>query len=263
MRRLDEYANRYENLRVRRADGILEVALHTNGDSLIWSESAHRELGYAFSDIGADPDNHVVILTGVGDNFCAEISRQGWGDLKTPIGRDKLYWEGKRLLQNLLDIEVPIIAAVNGPAHAHAEMAVMSDIVLASETASFQDPHFSHGRVPGDGVHVVWPLLLGPNRAKYFQLTGQVLSAHEAKALGVVNEVLPKDRLLDRAWEIAHQLCSHGSKLLLRYSRVALNLQLQRLLRSDIGYGLALENLSAVDDNLSPERRDVGINALR
>ena len=145
---------------------------------------------------------------------------------------------------NLLEIEVPIIAAVNGPALVHAEIPLLSDIVLAAESAEFQDaPHFPRGTVPGDGVHVVWPLLLGPNRGRYFLLTGQKLSAQEALALGVVSEVLPKDLLMARAWELAEQL-SQQSTLALRYSRVVLTLHLKRLLQDMLGYGLAVEGLA-------------------
>src|ERR1700752_1174112 len=107
---------------------------------------------------------------------------------------------------NLLDIEVPVIAAVNGPALIHAEIAVLSDIVIASDNAEFQDaPHFPNGLVPGDGVHIVWPLVLGVNRGRYFLLTGQKLSAREAQTLGVVSEVVPRERLLNRAREIAEE----------------------------------------------------------
>jgi enoyl-CoA hydratase/carnithine racemase len=92
-----------------------------------------------------------------------------------------------------------MIAAVNGSALIHAELAVLCDIVLAADTTEFQDaPHFPMGLVPGDGVHVVWPLILGPNRGRYFLLTGQKLFASEALDLGVVNEVMPRDKLLPR-----------------------------------------------------------------
>ena len=108
----------------------------------MWGEAAHRELGYAFADIGADPDNKVVILTGSGDDYCADFEPNR-PTRRMPKDWDKTYWEGKRLLTNLLEIEVPVIGAVNGPATIHAEIPVMSDIVLASETATFQDaPHF-------------------------------------------------------------------------------------------------------------------------
>jgi enoyl-CoA hydratase/carnithine racemase len=151
-----------------------EVALHTEGGPLVWSESAHRELGYLFADIAADAQNRVVILTGTGDAFCADRPGEPWAAMEPSARWEKIYLEGKRLLENLLNIDVPIIGAVNGPARIHAELIVLSDIVLAAETAVFQDAaHIPNGKVPGDGVHIVWPLLLGPIRGRYFLLTGE------------------------------------------------------------------------------------------
>jgi enoyl-CoA hydratase/carnithine racemase len=96
-----------------------------------------------------------------------------------------------------------VIGAVNGQARIHAELAVLSDIVLAAETAIFPDAaHFPNGVVPGDGVHVAWPLLLGPNRGRYFLLTGEEISAQQALSLNFVAEVLPPGRLLPRAREL-------------------------------------------------------------
>jgi enoyl-CoA hydratase/carnithine racemase len=93
---------------------------------------------------------------------------------------------------------------------------------------------------------VVWPLLLGTTRGSYFLLTGQRLSAREAHEYGIVNEVLPRDQLLPRAWELAEQLIQQPA-LTLRYSRVVLALHLKRLMQDMLGYGLALEGLAAVD----------------
>jgi enoyl-CoA hydratase/carnithine racemase len=147
---------------------------------------------------------------------------------------------------NLLNIEVPVIAAINGPAVRHAEIPLLSDIVLASEEATIQDSaHFNGGLVPGDGVHIVFPLLMGTNRGRYFLLTGQVLNASEAKDLGLVSEVLPKDKLLPRAWELARQLRQRPT-LMLRYSRVMLTQDLKRRMHDLLGYGLAMEGLAAI-----------------
>lgn len=138
-------------------------------------------------------------------------------------------------------------AAVNGPARHHAELAVLCDIVLASDTALVQDaPHFDSGLVRDDGVHLVWPLLLGPNRGRYFLLTGQELSAADALALGVVNEVLSRNRVLTRAWQLAEQLARQPPRTV-RYTRVVLIQQLRRLLADGLELGMALEGLAAME----------------
>ena len=251
MTKLEEYANKYENIRMERRDGILQVTLHTNGGTLKWGIEPHRDLGHAFEDIGSDPENRIIILTGTGDDYCAEYPpgpKRFKGNRGTPMDWDTIYWEGKRLLFNLLDIEVPMIAAVNGPALIHAEVPLLCDVVLASENAAFQDaPHFPNGLVPGDGVHVVFLALLGPNRGRYFLLTGQKLSAREALDLGLVGEVLPRERLLPRAWELAEDMSKRGT-LTLRYTRTVMTMELKRLMHNMLGYGLQVEGLAALND---------------
>jgi enoyl-CoA hydratase/carnithine racemase len=242
----ESYRSRYRNIRLERSDGILTATLHTGGGSLVWSALAHEELGYCFTDIATDRDNKVVILAGAGESWCADINA-GSFKLSTSGDWDLTFFDGRRLLVNLLDIEVPVISAINGPARIHPEIPVLSDIVLASDTALFQDaPHFMSGIVPGDGAHVVWPHLLGPNRGRYFLMMGQEIGAQQALELGVVNEVLPANRLMARASEIARTIAAKPP-LTRRYTRVALTQRIKRLLHEGLGYGLAIEALAAID----------------
>lgn len=247
MSRFNTYRDIYPNARLTRSpDGVLEVALHTNGGKLIFNGHAHEQFVDLFHDIGADPDNRVVILTGTGDAFMDEISPEGF-DFFTPHGYDKIYREGKKVLMNILDIETPMIAALNGPVLLHSEYVLLADIVLATSDTVFQDkPHFDFGIVPGDGINLLWPEVIGSVRGRYFILTRQRLDAQTAKAWGAVNEVVPADRLLARAHEIAEGLAKLPP-LTSRYTRIALTQKLRRIIDQGIGYGLALEGISAAE----------------
>lgn len=249
---LADYQHRYDTLRIERdAQGILTVTMHTRGGEALWGiarNSLHRELGEAFADIARDEANRVVILTATGANFCVAMDQAA----PTPETAMELLWdrihrEGTALLDNLLRVPVPMIAAVNGPAHIHAEVPLLCDIVLAAQTAEFADlAHVPGGTVPGDGVQTVWPMLLGPNRGRYFLLTGQRIGAPEALALGLVGEVLPDPAAtLARAHEHAARLAALPLPML-RHTRGVLTGQLRQRLAADLSHGLALEALASL-----------------
>jgi enoyl-CoA hydratase/carnithine racemase len=252
---LGDYATKYNGIRFERSDGVLEMTLHTRGGPAKWGSSVdclHAELGDAFLDIARDRDNKVVILTGTGDSFIAGFDAAFKCHEPTLAEMwPRIYDEGVALLTNLLAIPVPMIAAVNGPALIHAEIAVLADIVLAADTAEFADlAHIpSGGAIPGDGVHVVWPMLLGPNRGRYFLLTGERIGAQEARQIGVVGEVLTPDALLPRAHELARQLARLPLPLL-RHTRMLLVKDLRRRLFDDLHSGLAHEALATLVANV-------------
>ncbi|WP_108125172.1 enoyl-CoA hydratase/isomerase family protein [Saccharospirillum mangrovi] len=247
MSRFADYQNAFPNAYLNRsASGVLEVRFHTDGAKLVFNGYTHEQFVELFHQIGADPDNRVVILTGSGDAFMDAISPDGF-DFFTPTGYDKIYREGKKVLMNILDIEVPMITALNGPVLLHSEYALLTDIVLATPETVFQDkPHFDFGIVPGDGVNLLWPEVIGSVRGRYFILTRQLLDANTAQQWGVVNEVVATDQLLARAHEIAESIAALPP-LTGRYTRIALTQKLRRIIEDGAGYGLALEGISAAE----------------
>ena len=245
--RFDDYRNNFPNARLTRSrTGVLEVALHTDGGVLVFNGYTHEQFVDLFHAIASDPENRVVILTGSGSAFMETITLDGF-DFFTPRGYDKIYREGKRVLMNILDIEVPMIAAVNGPVRLHSEYLLLCDMVLATPSVVFQDkPHFDFGIASGDGVHLLWQEAIGTIRGRYFILTQQELDAETARQWGAVNEIVPPDKLLPRAREIAKRLASLPP-LATSYTRIAMTQKLRRIVDEGVGYGLALEGISAAD----------------
>ncbi len=152
-----------------------------------------------------------MILTGTGDEFMMDSDPEGFALEE----KDMAYWayeyaykDGRINVSSLVnDLEIPTIGLLNGPGF-HTEICLMCDITLCSEDAIIFDLHYGIGSVPGDGIHSCFIELLGVKRAAYAMFTGQAINAKTALEYGLVNEVVPRDRLIPRAYEIADYIMS-------------------------------------------------------
>ncbi len=242
------YFSAFENLAMSRTDsGVLTVRFHTDGGPATFTGQLHSDLPRALYEIGEDRDNRVLVLTGTGDRFMTDIDGASLGDITKPANWDRTIGEGRRVMQRLVDLELPIVAAVNGPASVHSEYALLSDIVVAADTTVFSDfPHLTFGIVPGDGVLIAWEEALGLNRARYLTLTQGSFTAEQAERWGAVAEVLPLDKVLPRAQELAEQLATKP-QLLTRYLAITLRQRVSRRMAEGTALGMALEGLTAAD----------------
>jgi len=265
MSRFDDYVNKYTEIKLERRNGILQMTLHTKGEPVRWGPTIQAELVDAFTQIGADRGNRIIILTGAGNEFSGPRAEPGYSfyrEVSHHISAnllDTIHWNAHRLMTRMLDVEVPMIGVVNGPAMRHSEIPLMCDIVIASDDATFEDTaHFKlASQTPGDGIGIVYTMLLGLNRARYFMLTGQVIGAKEAKELGLVAEVMSREQLLPRAWELAGQLAEKND-LLLRYTRVTLIQPLKKWIEQEVMYHLALESLAKLDkEDIMPDSKEI------
>lgn len=249
MSSLSSYQTSYQFVDLERDEhGVLLVRLHTDGGPFRWNLAAHEELASLWDNVSRDPDNSVVVLTGTGDSFIAEggvfAADSNW---VTPQAWRHIHRVGRRLVMSHLDIEVPVIAAVNGPSVLHSEQALLCDIIIASKTATFADhAHFLHGVVPGDGVQVIWREIVGLNRARYLLLTGQIIDAQTALDWGVVNEVLAPEALLPRALELA-SLMAAKPPVALRTARLVLTQDLRERMSRGVDLGLMTEGLAGAE----------------
>jgi enoyl-CoA hydratase/carnithine racemase len=251
-RPFSEYSKAYSMVDIQREEGILELRLHSGDGPLSWGQETQGQLVNLYTEIALDPDNELVILTGTGDAFV-----NAWEPTRVEPDegkyRRRVEERGssehlpKRLISSLLEIEVPMIAAVNGPVALHAEQAFLCDIVLAAETATFRDAaHFPAGLIPGDGIFVAYSESVGLNRARYLMLTGLALSAQRAYEWGLVNEVLPLALLMPRARELA-KMIQEQPPLVRRHTRQLLIHNLRKRMVDEVSYGVAIEHLAATE----------------
>jgi enoyl-CoA hydratase/carnithine racemase len=243
-----DYFTAYHNVKLTRdAAGVLIAQLHTNGGPCLMTAQTHTEFVEAFYRISQDRENKIVILTGAGGDFITDVDWSSFGDASDPGIWSQIHDEGVQVLENIANIRVPVIAAIEGRAHIHSDYALLANVIVAAEGATFQDVgHFAAGVVPGDGIFTTWSYRAGPGRAEAFLLNPQPLPARTAQEWGVVAEVVPNGKALSRARELA-ELYLKAPEVTRRNTRVHFIQPLKERIVREVGYGLALEGASSAD----------------
>jgi enoyl-CoA hydratase/carnithine racemase len=241
-----DYFTVYQNLKLTRdSRGVLVAEFHSNGGPFLMTAPSHTEFVDAFYRIGQDRANKIVILTGAGGEFITDVDWASFGDVTDPGVWSQVHDEGVQVLENIANIRVPVIAAIEGRAHIHSDYALLASVIVAAEGATFQDVgHFAAGVAPGDGIFTTWSYRAGPGRAEAFLLNPQPLSARTAREWGVVAEVVPNGKALSRARELA-ELYLKAPEVTRRNTRVHFIQPLKERIVREVGYGLSLEGASS------------------
>jgi enoyl-CoA hydratase len=217
--------SRYEQLTFdRRGDGVLLITLNRPEKYNAADETMHAELARVWRDVSDDSDTRVAVVTGAGRAFSAG------GDLamvERMIGDHdrvaRMVSEMSQLVYGIIDCEKPVVSAINGVAvGAGLVVALLADISVCAEDARLGDGHVRLGVAAGDHAAIVWPLLAGMAKARYYLLTGDMVTGAEAERIGMVSRAVPAAEVLDEALEVAHRLAT-GSQLAIRWTKRSLN----------------------------------------
>jgi enoyl-CoA hydratase len=242
--------SRYQSLLIEKSNKVATVTLNRPERLNAVNDVMHRELEELFGDINHDTEINAIILTGAGRAFCAggDITgfASGGGSDDAPPGVSPTFSRGpRRLILNLLEVEAPIVVALNGAAvGVGATIALLGDVIIASEAARIADTHARVGLVAGDGGAVIWPLLVGVHRAKEYLMTGDFIDAATAERIGLVNHVVPADELMPKARELAERL-ANGATWAIRWTKASVNKTIRDRLNLILDTSLAFEALSS------------------
>jgi enoyl-CoA hydratase len=246
--------SRYEMIKVEKANKVATVTLNRPDALNAVNDALHHELVKIWVDLADDEDVNAILLTGAGRAFCAG------GDIKGMAsgtfiggGRGRLVApsQGRRIVQNMLEVEQPIIGAINGDAVGlGATIALLCDVIVASEKARFADTHVRVGVVAGDGGAVIWPVLIGPARAKEFLMRGHFVNGAEGAKMGLVNYALPPEQVMAKARELAQELAD-GPTWAIRWSKLAVNKWLKEQVNLILDASLAYEMVTFTTEDHS------------
>jgi enoyl-CoA hydratase len=237
--------NTYKAINAERNGRILTLTMNRPKQLNAIDETLHEELSRIFYDVAADSKTDVVVLTGSGSVFCAggdlDWLNRMHGD---PNAFAKTVWEGKRIINSLLDIEQPVIARL--PGHAiglGCTLALFCDIIYATKLTKIGDPHVSVGLVAGDGGAVIWPQLIGYPRAKEYLMTGDLLSADHASDIGLINYAVSEDQLDDVVYGMAERLAG-GAINAIKWTKASINTGLKQVANSVLDTAFNFEAMS-------------------
>ena len=238
----------YETIQIEKSEGIAILRLNRPERLNAVNGAMHSELMQIFLDVQADGDILAAVLTGAGRAFCAGGDFSGGSNMRSKSGLTMMQ-EARRIVDNLLDCEKPVVAAVNGAAAGlGATIALLCDVVIASENARIGDPHVKMGITAGDGGAVIWPLLVGVNRAKYMLMTGDLVTAAEAFQMGLVNKVVAEGEALNEATAMARRLAA-GAPFAVQSSKIAVNKYIKMVSNLVLPLSLHAEEVSMTKDD--------------
>jgi enoyl-CoA hydratase len=241
----------YQSLRFKRREhGVLLITIDRPERMNATDERLHRELAEVWPDVATDPDTRVAVITGAGRAFSAGgdlemIQRMAgdWHRISAMAG------EAAALVTNMLDCEKPIVSAINGTAvGAGLAVALMADISVIGRGARLSDGHLRLGVVAGDHAAILWPLLCGMAKAKYYLLTADFIDGPEAERIGLVSRCVDDARVLDEALQIAERLAT-GPQQAARWTKRTLNHWLRAVVPA-FDASVAYEMLSFFGDDV-------------
>ena len=238
-------ADDFATLRLERVGQVLRVTIdHPSSPLNAVDDRLHQDLTALFAGLKRENEARAILLTGRGRTFSAGGDFAWFPALQEPGRLEALRRDAKQLIWDLLDVEVPIVAAVNGHAMGlGASIALLCDVIFMADTATIGDPHVKVGIVAGDGGAAIWPLAVGPARAKEYLLTGDTLTAAEAERIGLVNHVVQAAELDAAAMTFAARLAA-GAPLAVRYTKLAVNKLVKDALNVAFDTSTALELLT-------------------
>jgi len=237
------YSARYadKHLKIDIKDRVAVITLSRPDVHNAVNYDMHVGLEHIFREIGIDPDVGAIVITGEGKSFCAGGDVKGFGN-PDPRPIDQL--RGTRyLVQEMVNCEAPIISAVNGTAAGlGATIALLSDVIYMADTAKIGDTHVRMGLVCGDGGAVIWPLLIGPHRAKELMMAGRLVNGTEAARMGLVNQCLPHAELMAHTMAYAKEVANLPIAAV-RWTKMAINQMLKQQVNLALDFGVAAEHL--------------------